>query len=109
MTPQPLGRRIPYPLLCAALGLGLGWVPLLIHGPIPEKFNVLYIQGSVAVWAFYSARLLVGFTVGISVWPRQWFLRGPLCGFGRQRLILGFKPKFGEKTAFFLIRHEESR
>jgi hypothetical protein len=32
------------------------------------------------VWAFYSARLLVGLWVGLTTWPRQWWLRGPLCG-----------------------------
>jgi len=73
--------RIPYPALCALLGLVLGWLPLLVHGPHPSKFNVLYIRGDVAVWAFYSARLLIGFLVGITFWPARWYLRGPLCGF----------------------------
>jgi hypothetical protein len=73
--------RTPYPLLCVVLGLPLGWLPWLLHGPIPEKFNVLYIEGATAVWAFYSARMLVGLFVGISVWPEPWYLRGPLCGF----------------------------
>ena len=73
-------RRIPYPLLCTALGLPLAWLPVLVHGPIPYKFNVLGIRGAVAVWAFYSARLLIGFLVGITSWPGRWFLRGPLCG-----------------------------
>jgi hypothetical protein len=73
--------RVPYPLVCALLGLVLGWLPYFLHGPIPWKFNVLYIQGQIAVWAYYSARLLIGFVVGISVWPRPWYLRGPLCGF----------------------------
>jgi hypothetical protein len=72
--------RLPYPLLCSLLGFGLGWLPLLLHGPIPEKFNVLYIQGSVAIWTFYVPRLAIGFWVGISAWPRQWWLRGPLLG-----------------------------
>ena len=31
--------------------------------------------------AFYSARLLIGFFVGITTWPRPWYARGPLCGF----------------------------
>jgi hypothetical protein len=74
-------RRVPYPLLCAGLGLVFGWLPWFIHGPIPDKFNVLYIDGDTAVWAYYSARMLVGFVVGISVWPASWYLRGPLCGF----------------------------
>ncbi len=73
-------RRFPYPLLCTLFGLVLGWLPALVHGPIPYKFNVLGIRGAVAVWAFYSARLLIGFLVGITSWPGRWFLRGPLCG-----------------------------
>jgi hypothetical protein len=77
----PLLRdRMPYALLCALLGFGLGWLPIWVHGPIPEKFNVLYIQGSIAIWAFYAPRLLIGFFVGISAWPSRWWLRGPLVG-----------------------------
>ena len=73
--------RSRYPLVCALLGAVLAWLPLLVHGPIAEKFNVLYIRGAVAVWGFYSARLLIGFMVGITTWPERWYLRGPLCGF----------------------------
>ena len=72
--------RVPYPLLCTLLGLALGWLPALVHGPIPQKFNVLYMRGSIAVAAFYAARLLIGFLVGITAWPERWYLRGPLCG-----------------------------
>lgn len=72
--------RISYPLLCAILGLGLGWLPMFVHGPIPEKFNVLYIDGSIAIWAFYAARLSIGLLVGVSVWPRRFWLRGPALG-----------------------------
>ncbi len=80
------GRRppladVPYPLVCALLGLVLGWLPWLLHGPIPAKFSVLYLRGDVAVWAYYSARLLIGAFVGISVWPARWWLRGPAVGF----------------------------
>jgi hypothetical protein len=74
-------RRLPYPLLCTALGFALGWLPILVHGPIPEKYNVLYIKGAVAVWGWYTARLLIGFVVGITRWPPYWYLRGPLVGF----------------------------
>ncbi len=74
------GVRVRYPLVCGGLGLILGWFPMLVHGPIAAKFNVLYIRGAVAVWGFYSARLLIGFLVGITCWPERWFLRGPLCG-----------------------------
>jgi hypothetical protein len=75
---EALWRR--YPLVCTALGLALGWAPVLFHGPIPEKFDVFYLNGAVAVWAFYSARLLIGFMVGITTWPARWLLRGPLIG-----------------------------
>jgi hypothetical protein len=80
MTRPPVADRIPYPLVCALLGLVLGWLPWMIHGPIPEKFNILYIEGSIAVWAYYSARLSIGFWVGISSWPHAWWLRGPMVG-----------------------------
>ena len=73
-------RRLPYPLLCTALGLALGWLPMLVHGPIRQKYDVLYIRGAIAVWGWYSARLLIGFLVGITRWPEPWWLRGPLCG-----------------------------
>jgi hypothetical protein len=72
---------VPYPLLCTLLGLVLGWAPLFLHGPIAEKYNVLYIRGAVAVWAWYSARMAIGFWVGITRWPSRWWLRGPMCGF----------------------------
>ncbi len=74
-------RRIPYPALCALLGLALGWVPALFHGPISYKFNVLGIRGAIAVWGFYVARLSIGYSVGVTRWPAAWWLRGPLCGF----------------------------
>jgi len=73
--------RMPYSLLCTLLGLVLGWVPKLFHGPIPEKYNVLYIKGAIAVWGWYTARMLIGFMVGITRWPQSWYLRGPMCGF----------------------------
>jgi len=77
----PRLKAVPYSLLCTALGLALGWLPMLVHGPIPEKYNVLYIRGAIAVWGWYTARLLIGFVVGITQWPRRWYLRGPLVGF----------------------------
>src|SRR5262249_6096250 len=58
----------------------LGWVPMFLHGPIPQKFDIYYIHGAVAVWAYYTARLLIGFWVGVAAWPERWWLRGPLCG-----------------------------
>jgi len=33
------------------------------------------------VWAWYSARMLIGFWVGTAQWPERWWLRGPMCGF----------------------------
>lgn len=77
---QRMNARRRYLLLCAVCGVALGMVPRFLHGPIPQKFNIHYIQGSIAVWAFYTARMLIGFLVGITVWPRRWFIRGPLCG-----------------------------
>jgi hypothetical protein len=76
-----VSERVPYPLLCTLLGFVLGWLPRAIHGPHPGKFTLLYLAGSVAVWGFYTARLLIGFLVGITRWPGQWYLRAPLCGF----------------------------
>lgn len=77
-------KRMPRPraylALCTGLGLVLGWSPTLVHGPIPEKLNPHFIWGDVAVWAYYSARLSIGWLVGVAVWPRPWFLRGPLVG-----------------------------
>ena len=72
--------RVPYPLVCTALGLVLGWAPIFVHGPIARKFDVLYIQGSIAVWAYYTARLSIGFWIGVTTWPGRWWLRGALCG-----------------------------
>jgi len=72
---------VPYPLLCAVVGLALGWVPAWLHGPIPYKYNILGINGARAVWGWYIARNLIGFLVGITTWPRPWWLRGPLIGF----------------------------
>lgn len=81
--------RIPYPLLCSLAGLVLGWLPMLVHGPIPEKYDALYINGAVAVWGWYLARHSIGFLVGITTWPGHWYLRGPMCGL-LMMLPLGF-------------------
>ena len=72
--------RLPYAVVCTLVGIVLGQVPRLVHGPIPQKFDVLYIKGAVAVWGWYVARSTIGFLVGITVWPERWVLRGPLCG-----------------------------
>jgi hypothetical protein len=73
-------RADRYLLICVAAGLVLGWAPRLFHGPIVEKFNVLYIEGRIAVWGWYVARMAIGWWVGVATWPRPWWLRGPLCG-----------------------------
>jgi len=70
----------PYWLVCAAIGLAGGWTPMLFHGPIPEKWNYFYLDGALIVWGYYVARLTIGFWVGITSTPQQWWLRGPLCG-----------------------------
>jgi hypothetical protein len=72
--------RVPYAVLCTLIGLAIGWLPMLVHGPIPAKYNILYIRGAIAVWGWYTARLLIGFVVGITRWPSRWYVRGPLCG-----------------------------
>jgi len=77
---RAVNRRAPYALVCTVIGLLIGWLPALVHGPIPEKYNILYIRGGIAVWGWYTARLLIGFVVGITRWPRPWWVRGPLCG-----------------------------
>ena len=69
-----------YILLCTTLGLALGWLPMLVHGPIPYKYAILGMRGDIAVRGWYLARLLIGFSVGVTVWPRPWWVRGPLCG-----------------------------
>lgn len=76
----PTRWRLGYALTCTLIGLLLGWLPMLLHGPIAEKYNVLYIRGAVAVWGWYTARLLIGAAVGITAWPQRWYLRGPLIG-----------------------------
>ena len=73
-------RRLPYTAVCAALGLAIGWTPMLFHGPIHQKFDIFYLNGSIIVWGWYIARLWIGLLVGITAVPRQWYLRGPLCG-----------------------------
>jgi hypothetical protein len=72
--------QIPYPVLCTLVGIVLGVLPRFVHGPIPEKYDILYIKGAVAVWGWYVARSAIGFLVGITSWPEPWWLRGPLCG-----------------------------
>jgi hypothetical protein len=81
--------RLSYPLLCALLGAVLGWLPALVHGPIAEKYDVLYIRGAVAVWGWYLARISIGLLVGITRWPASWYVRGPMCGL-LAMLPLGF-------------------
>jgi len=71
---------LPYPLLCFILGLAVAWIPAFLHGPIREKYDVLYIHGAIVVWAWYTARMLIGLLVGITAFPKRWWLRGPLCG-----------------------------
>lgn len=78
--PFPLSH-LPYPLVCALLGLALGWIPGFLHGPIPEKFDALFIHGNVAIWAWYVARSAIGAWIGVTSFPYRWWLRGPACGF----------------------------
>lgn len=71
---------LSYPFVCIVLGAVLGWLPSFLHGPIPQKYDVLYIDGHTAVWGWYAARMLIGVAVGASHWPAAWYLRGPACG-----------------------------
>jgi hypothetical protein len=70
-----------YLLLCIVLGVVFGWLPAYFHGPIPYKYSILGMRGETAVWGWYTARMLIGLVVGITVWPSPWYVRGPLCGF----------------------------
>lgn len=53
---------------------------MLVHGPIPYKYDILGIDGRIAVWGWYTARLLIGVVIGVTIWPSRWYVRGPLCG-----------------------------
>lgn len=73
-------QRLRYTLTCVGLGLVLGWMPMLVHGPVPEKWSVHGVNGALVVWAYYAARLSIGAWVGFSSTPASWYWRGPLCG-----------------------------
>ena len=77
--------KLPYAVVCTLIGLSLGWLPMFFHGPIPEKWDLFasqygWINGKTVVWAYYAERLLIGVAVGLTVWPGQWYFRGPLVG-----------------------------
>jgi len=78
---KPTDTSVRYLVVCTLVGLAVAWIPSFLHGPIAAKFDLLYIDGSIAVWGWYVARSLIGFFVGLTHWPRAWFLRGPLVGF----------------------------
>src|SRR5205085_5899154 len=73
-------KDFPYGLFCFLVGLPLAWIPSFLHGPIHQKYDILHIDGAVAVWAWYTARMLIGFWVGQTQWPARWWLRGPIYG-----------------------------
>lgn len=77
---RAMDDAIRYRVVCIATGaLGAsaaGW----ILGPRPELFLAHDIAGEITVWAYHASRLAVGVWVAISVWPRPWLVRGPLCG-----------------------------
>jgi len=72
--------NVRYIVVCIVLGLALGWLPALVHGPIPEKWDVYGVRGATLVWGYYVARASIGLLVGITGVPSAWYLRGPLCG-----------------------------
>ena len=37
---EPMSR-VSYTAESTVAGLGLGWIPMLVHGPIPQKYDVL--------------------------------------------------------------------
>jgi hypothetical protein len=86
---RALAPRLPYVVVCTAVGLAIGWTPMLFHGPIPEKWSYFYVNGAILVWGYYVARLSIGLWVGITATPARWYLRGPLCG-ALTMLPLGF-------------------
>ena len=49
---RPARVALPYALVCTLVGLALGWIPMFLHGPIPAKYNILYIKGAIAVWGW---------------------------------------------------------
>jgi hypothetical protein len=73
----PAGR---YRLACIAAGLIAAWIPVLLHGPIAEKLDRVRLNGALAVWGWYVARMLIGVVVASTTWPRRWWLRGGLFG-----------------------------
>ncbi|MFT4569664.1 MAG: hypothetical protein ACI8TX_002545 [Hyphomicrobiaceae bacterium] len=72
--------RTRYVLVCTITGLLLAPLPRLVHGPIPAKFDLFYIDGSTAVWAWYVARMMIGLVFAVTVLPERWWQRGPLAG-----------------------------
>jgi hypothetical protein len=88
----PLAGRpanLRYVAVSTAIGLLLGWLPALVHGPVAEKWNVHGVHGGTLVAGYFVARLSIGFWSGAVVVPRAWFLRGPICG-ALAMLPLGF-------------------
>jgi hypothetical protein len=79
-APARATPRVSYAPLCTVAGLVLAQLPRFLHGPIPYKFDIHALDGHVAVRAWYIARMLIGFLVGITRWPSRWWIRGPLCG-----------------------------
>jgi hypothetical protein len=69
-----------YRVVCAFTGFVAAWLPFFLHGPIPEKLDRVRLNGAIAVWGYYVARLLIGFVVGAATWPQPWWLRGPFFG-----------------------------
>ncbi len=70
-----------YRLTCIVAGVVFGLLPGLFHGPIPYKYDVLHIDGHIAVAGFYAARMMIGAFVGLTNYPGAWYIRGPMCGF----------------------------
>lgn len=73
-------NRSRYVRTCILLGLALGWLPALVHGPVHEKWDFYGLSGRTLVAAWPLARISIGLLVGITAVPEAWWLRGMLCG-----------------------------
>lgn len=70
-----------YRVVATCTGIVATVIPYVLHGPIPEKLDRVRLNGAIVVWAYYVARMLIGFVVATTSWPPAWWIRGPLFGF----------------------------
>jgi len=75
------GSSTQFRVIAAFTGFIAAWLPFFLHGPIPEKLDRVRINGALAVWGWFVARMLIGVVVGTTTWPRIVWVRGALFGF----------------------------